>query len=81
MTNESYSNLRLLFDQQLELEWKNQINVKNPMGFEGNIVRNFAKLTEDLYTSKFACAMGPRKFKAAMGRHFDQFSGNQQQDA
>jgi len=51
------------------------------MAFEGNIVRTFAKLMEDLFTSRFACALGPRKFKASIGTHFEQFSGNLQQDA
>lgn len=41
------------------------------MAFEGNIVKSFAKLVEDLYTSKFACALGPRKFKASIGKHFE----------
>ena len=51
------------------------------MGFEGNIVNPFARLINDMYTSKFASVMEPRKFKKAFGRIHEQFSGIQQQDA
>jgi len=64
-----------------KIEFKFQINVNNPMGYEGNIVNPFARLINDMYTSKFACVMEPKKFKKAFGRIHEQFSGIQQQDA
>lgn len=39
------------------------------MGFEGNIVKPFARLIEDLYTSKYAAVIEPKKFKASMGKY------------
>jgi hypothetical protein len=45
------------------------------MGFEGNIVRPFARLLEDMYTSKFACVLEPKKFKWAISRYHEQFGG------
>jgi hypothetical protein len=41
------------------------------MGFEGKIVLPFARLIEDMYTSKLACMIEPGKFKKAMGRHHE----------
>jgi len=51
----------------------NQINVNNPMGFEGKILNAFARLIEDMYTSKFACVKEPKKFKSIMGKFHEQF--------
>jgi hypothetical protein len=41
------------------------------MGFEGKILTPFARLIEDLYTSKFACVKEPKKFKSAMGKFYE----------
>jgi hypothetical protein len=55
--------------------YTNQINISNPMGFEGKIVTPFAKLIEDMYVSKFACVKEPGKFKKAIGKSYEQFAG------
>lgn len=48
------------------------------MAFEGQIVKAFAKLVEDLFTSNYACYNEPKKLKAIIGKHFEQFEGKDQ---
>lgn len=48
--------------------YTNQINVNNPLGYDGKIITPFARLIDDLYTSKYACMKEPKKFKSAIGR-------------
>ncbi len=61
-----------------DLVYNNQINISNPMGYEGRIVSAFAALIEDMYISKYACFNYPKKFKRIMGKYHEQFSGREQ---
>lgn len=60
-----------MFQVEREINWKFHINLKNPMGFEGQIVKAFAKLIEDLFTSRYACYNEPKKLKAVIGKYFE----------
>ena len=59
--------------------YEKQINLSNPMGYQGEIVRGFASIINSMWRSNGA--VFPSKFKGIMGKHFSQFSGHHQQDA
>jgi len=63
MSNEQFAHLRVMFSAQRDLEWAKQVNISNPMAFEGQIVKSFASLIEDLFTSSMMCILGPKRFK------------------
>jgi hypothetical protein len=41
------------------------------MGYEGNIVIPFVRLLKDLYSSRYASIIEPKKFKSAIGKYHE----------
>jgi ubiquitin C-terminal hydrolase len=58
-----------------------ELNPKNPLGMQGKLAVQYAKLLKALYTARAFDAVAPRNFKATIGKFRPQFNGNQQQDA
>lgn len=59
--------------------FQKQMNMKNPMGFQGELAKEFANLMTSMYQG--SSVVFPRTFKATIGNVSDQFAGFEQQDS
>lgn len=64
----------------LSEEYKQELNLDNPLGMRGEIARNYAALLTQVWSGEYG-AVAPRQFKLQVGRFAPQFSGYQQQDS
>ncbi|CCE61337.1 hypothetical protein TPHA_0A02540 [Tetrapisispora phaffii CBS 4417] len=63
--------------------YKNEINLDNPLGFQGNIANAFSALVQNLYKNQFipSASYAPSQFKLTIGHYNQMFSGYFQQDS
>jgi ubiquitin C-terminal hydrolase len=55
--------------------WKKQVNIENPMGYQGDLVKAFAELMGKLWMSDSMFSVWPWGFKRALGRINEDFQG------
>lgn len=55
--------------------WKQQANIDNPMGYEGEFVKSFAEQMGKLWMSDSMFSCWPIWFKRAIGRVNEDFQG------
>ncbi|SCU95971.1 LAFA_0G03488g1_1 [Lachancea sp. 'fantastica'] len=62
---------------------EHEINTHNPLGYSGQIARNFASLIKSLFDEQHPnlTTFLPRAFKSTLGHHNSMFSGYLQQDS
>ncbi|CEP64402.1 putative ubiquitin-specific protease UBP12 LALA0_S11e03312g [Lachancea lanzarotensis] len=62
---------------------EHEINTSNPLGYGGQIARNFASLIKSLFDEQHPnlSTFLPRAFKSTLGHHNSMFSGYLQQDS
>lgn len=61
-------------------EYKGDINLKNPLGMQGQIANAYANLLKELW-SPLTSVVAPRDFKRVIEKYAPQFSGYQQHDS
>lgn len=61
-------------------QWKNDVCVSNPLGYRGNIAKEFAKVLRDL-SSDDNSVIAPVDLRHELGRTRPEFASNEQQDA
>ncbi|KIW35381.1 uncharacterized protein PV07_02079 [Cladophialophora immunda] len=61
-------------------QWKQDLNVDNPLGHHGEIAKAYANLLHQIYDEN-ASSTNPSRFKATIGKYGSSFSGYQQQDS
>ena len=66
-------------------EYKNDLNLKNPLGTGGELATQFANLLGEMFgtntTSSYNNVIYPRNFKYCLGKHAEQFVGYDQHDS
>ena len=66
-------------------EYKNDLNLKNPLGTGGELATQFADLLGEMFgtsaTSSYNNVVYPRNFKYCLGKHAEQFVGYDQHDS
>ena len=60
-------------------EYRNDINKKNPIGTQGRLINEFAKISKLLWSG--SRSVTPKNFRWTIGKHAPRFSGYLQQDA
>ncbi|OAP59454.1 hypothetical protein AYL99_06752 [Fonsecaea erecta] len=61
-------------------QWKQDLNVDNPLGHHGEIAKAYANLLHQIYDEN-ASSTNPSRFKAIVGKYGSNFSGYSQQDS
>ncbi|XP_071818107.1 ubiquitin carboxyl-terminal hydrolase 15-like isoform X2 [Apostichopus japonicus] len=74
------SNVPLLTKYFLNDEYKDELNLDNPLGMNGEIAKSYAELLKHMWSGMYGYTI-PRNFKMQVGRFAPQFSGFQQQDS
>jgi ubiquitin carboxyl-terminal hydrolase 4/11/15 len=64
----------------LSEEWKQELNVNNPIGPKGAIARVYAELLHNVYDGKHL-SYAPKNFKNTLSKHEPTFAGYGQQDS
>jgi len=60
--------------------YERQLNVNNPLGSKGKLIRAFAGLIDEMWHGTRS-VFSPSNFKSAMGRYKSCFQGYQQHDS
>ena len=74
------SNTKPLRDFFLSGQWKNQLNIDNPIGCGGVLAENYAALMKDLWAGG-SSSVSPRDLKFTVSKFAPQFSGYMQHDS
>ena len=74
------SNSSPLTEYFLAGQYKDELNLDNPLGMHGEIAKAYAGLLHQIWNEKYS-SVAPRQFKMQVGRFAPQFSGYQQQDS
>ncbi|VDK43160.1 unnamed protein product [Anisakis simplex] len=74
------SNVNEVSEYFLSNRYEQDINEENVLNTKGDLARAYANLIQQLWSGIYS-RYSPRKFKAAIGQHFQQFSGYAQHDA
>lgn len=74
------SNVPLLTDYFRQDDYKNEINLVNPLGCKGELAEAYADLVKEIWSGSNSYTV-PRNFKLNLSRFAPQFTGFQQQDS
>jgi len=64
----------------LRKRYEKDINLDNPLGWNGNVANSWGSLTEKIWGDKYK-TVAPKSFKKAIGKVAPRFDGYQQQDS
>ncbi|MCJ1283811.1 CSN-associated deubiquitinating enzyme Ubp12 [Xylographa opegraphella] len=65
----------------LQDKWKDELNPRNPLAYNGEIAKAYASLLKELYNENSNSSFSPRNFKQIIGKYGPSFSGYGQQDS
>jgi len=69
-----------LADYFLNCDWREEINLDNPLGTKGVLATTYADLLDNLWRGEKAI-FSPKKFKKKLGQYNEQFQGYDQHDS
>ncbi|MCJ1414649.1 CSN-associated deubiquitinating enzyme Ubp12 [Xylographa parallela] len=65
----------------LQDKWKDELNPRNPLAYNGEVAKAYASLLKELYNDNSNSSFSPRNFKQIIGKYGPSFSGYGQQDS